>query len=170
MLFQIPGDERVVRTGHGLLFLRLRRADAGTYLCQSVEHGFVQPLAHITLEVLEEERLEGLFHRGGGGGGEGRDDREDGGDGGPQHRSSAALPCPFPSLPTGPATSKLWYKEFLQLIGYSNFQRVEQYCERVWCAASDKKKKKMKALAPKWRFPQGTERRQKQRAPRHTPD
>ncbi|XP_076119370.1 semaphorin-3E [Alosa pseudoharengus] len=172
---EIPGDERVVRTGHGLLFLRLRRADTGTYLCQSVEHGFVQPLARITLEVLEEERLEGLLHRGGGGGGggaggEGKEERDDGGDVSPLHRSSAALPCPFPSLPTGPATSKLWYKEFLQLIGYSNFQRVEQYCERVWCVASDKKKKKMKALAPKWRFPQGTERRPKQRAPRHTPD
>ena len=55
---QIPGDERVVRTSHGLLFLRVRRADAGTYLCQSVEHGFVQPLARITLEVLEEEKEE----------------------------------------------------------------------------------------------------------------
>lgn len=163
----------MVRTSHGLLFLRLRRADAGTYLCQSVEHGFVQPLARITLEVLEGERLEGLLHKSSPGGGtaDGKEEKdEDGGAGSPYSRSAAALPCPFPSLPTGPATSKLWYKEFLQLIGYSNFQRVEQYCERVWCSASDKKKKKMKALAPKWRFPQGTERRAKQRAPRHTPD
>lgn len=119
------------------------------YLCQSVEHGFVQTVARVTLEVLEEERVESLFHRG----------EYDEGHG--QHR---VPPCPFPGHPASSTSTRLWYKDFMQLIGYGNVQRVEQYCERVWCA-SDKKRKKMKNASQRW-----NERRGKARAPRHTRD
>uniref|UniRef100_A0AAY4BW45 Sema domain-containing protein n=1 Tax=Denticeps clupeoides TaxID=299321 RepID=A0AAY4BW45_9TELE len=157
---EVTDDDHVVHTAHGLLFLKLRRSDGGLYLCQSVEHGFVQPLARIALEVLEEESVELLFHRGGARGAD-----EDEGEAPPRPPL-----CSPPALPPGPASTKHWYKDFMQLIGYGNIQRVEQYCERVWCAASDKKRKKLKALPPKWRYSQGSERRGKQRAPRHSPD
>ncbi|KAJ8389994.1 hypothetical protein AAFF_G00111550 [Aldrovandia affinis] len=116
---EVRVDDRVVKTPHGLLFLRLRRADAGVYLCQTDEHGFIQPLARITLEG---------------------------------------------------SASKLWYKDFLQLIGYSNFQKVEEYCERVWC--SERRRRKLKALQPKWKFSPAQERRggtrgDRPRTPRH---
>ncbi|XP_036375901.1 semaphorin-3E-like isoform X1 [Megalops cyprinoides] len=154
---EVRANDRVVKTPHGLLFLKLRRADAGTYLCESVEHGFVQVVARVTLEVLEEERVEELFSKA---------EPEEGSE--PQPR---APPCPHPGLRQGPA-SKLWYKEFLQLIGYSNFHKVEEYCERVWC--SDRKRKKLKSLQPKWKYSQTQERRgrgqaERQRMPRHAP-
>lgn len=153
-VFQVKGDEHIIQTPHGLLFLTTKKSDAGVYMCQSEEHGFIQTIVRVTLEVLEEERVESLFHRGE------YDERE------AQFRSQ---PCPFPSLPSASSATKLWYKDFMQLIGYSNFQRVEQYCERVWCA-SDRKRKKLKGLPAKWRYSHGTERQGKARAPRHTRD
>ncbi|KAG9345638.1 hypothetical protein JZ751_008782 [Albula glossodonta] len=149
---EVREDDRVVTTPHGLLFLRLRRTDAGVYLCQSAEHGFIQEVARITLEILEEERVDELFHR--------TEEAEEEGAGG-QHK---APPCTLPGIPHG-STSKLWYKEFLQLIGYNNFHKVEEYCERVWC--SDRRRKKLKSLQPKWKFSNAQERRGRVRGDHH---
>ncbi|XP_067276242.1 semaphorin-3E isoform X2 [Pseudorasbora parva] len=148
---EVKGDDRVIQTPHGLLLLKITKGDAGVYVCQSTEHGFIQTVVRVTLEVLDEGKVEGLFHKG---------EEEEEGDS--LHRPP---PCSFPSLPS--ASSKLWYKEFMQLIGYSNFQRVEQYCEKVWCV-SDRKRKKLKGIAPKWRYTPGSEQRPRARAPRHT--
>ncbi|KAJ8261967.1 hypothetical protein GJAV_G00160560 [Gymnothorax javanicus] len=154
---EVRADDRVVKTSHGLLFLKLCKVNAGTYLCQSAEHGFIRDVARITLEVLEEERVEELFHR--------AEEVEAEGGGSP-HKP---LPCPLPALPHG-STSKHWYKDFLQLIGYSNFHKVEEYCERVWC--SDRRRKKLKSQQPKWRYSHSQERRGRSwgdhhRMPRH---
>lgn len=156
-------------TSHGLLFLRVRSSDAGMYVCQTVEHGYVHTLLRISLHVLRGERVEAAINKANGGEGE-----------------KAAAPCHSSmSLPPGPSISpralvpssvpgphsRLWYKEFLQLIGYGDAQRVEEYCERVWC--SDKKRKKTKRKY----VPAGGEKRGKgraeensHRAPRHTLD
>ncbi|KAF4101195.1 semaphorin-3E isoform X1 [Onychostoma macrolepis] len=149
---EVKGDDHVIQTPHGLLLLKIAKGDAGVYVCQSTEHGFVQTVVRVTLEVLDEGKVEGLLHKG----------EEEEGDS--PHRPP---PCPFPSLPSAPSSSKLWYKDFMQLIGYSNFQRVEQYCEKVWCV-SDRKRKKLKGMAPKWRYTPGAEQRARARAPRHT--
>ncbi|XP_050991133.1 semaphorin-3E isoform X2 [Labeo rohita] len=149
---EVKCDDRVIQTPHGLLLLKITKGDAGVYVCQSTEHGFIQTVVRVTLEVLDEGKVEGLLHKG----------EEEEGDS--LHRPP---PCPFPSLPSAPSSSKLWYKEFMQLIGYSNFQRVEQYCEKVWCV-SDRKRKKLKGMAPKWRYTPGAEQRARARAPRHT--
>ncbi|KTF80926.1 hypothetical protein cypCar_00022777, partial [Cyprinus carpio] len=149
---RVKGDDRVIQTPHGLLLLKIVKGDAGVYVCQSTEHGFVQTVVRVTLEVLDEGKVEGLLHKG----------EEDEGDS--PHRPP---PCHFPSLPAAPSSSKLWYRDFMQLIGYSNFQRVEQYCEKVWCV-SDRKRKKLKGMAPKWRYTPGAEQRARARAPRHT--
>ncbi|XP_056117368.1 semaphorin-3E isoform X1 [Rhinichthys klamathensis goyatoka] len=148
---EVKGDDRVIHTPHGLLLLKIAKGDAGVYVCQSTEHGFVQMVVRVTLEVLDESKVEGLLHKG---------EEEEEGDS--LHRPP---PCPFPNLPS--ASSKHWYKDFMQLIGYSNFQRVEQYCEKVWCV-SDRKRKKLKGMAPKWRYTPGAEQRARARAPRHT--
>lgn len=145
---EVKSDERLILTPHGLLLLRVSKGDAGVYVCQSTEHGFVQTVVRVTLEVLDEDKVEGVLHKG-----------ELDEDGDSQHRSPL---CPFPNLPS--SSSKHWYKDFMQLIGYNNFQHVEQYCEKVWCV-SDRKKKKMKGMAPKWRY---AEQRGRARAPRHT--
>uniref|UniRef100_A0A667ZY37 Sema domain, immunoglobulin domain (Ig), short basic domain, secreted, (semaphorin) 3E n=1 Tax=Myripristis murdjan TaxID=586833 RepID=A0A667ZY37_9TELE len=137
---EVQSDERVIMTSHGLLFLRVRSSDAGVYVCQTVEHGYVHTLLRITLHVLRGERV----------------------DVSPRALGPPSVPGPH---------SRLWYKEFLQLIGYGDAQRVEEYCERVWC--SDKKRKKTKRRY----VPAGGEKRGKgrgeensHRAPRHTLD
>lgn len=114
----------------GLLFLKLHRLDAGTYFCQTVEHNIVHTVRKITLEIVEEERVDEMFNK----------DYEE--------EISHKMPCPMQS--NIPQVSKPWYKEFLQLIGYSNFQRVEEYCEKVWC--TDKKRKKLKMSPSKWKY------------------
>uniref|UniRef100_A0A7N6A4N1 Sema domain, immunoglobulin domain (Ig), short basic domain, secreted, (semaphorin) 3E n=1 Tax=Anabas testudineus TaxID=64144 RepID=A0A7N6A4N1_ANATE len=137
---EVRGDERVIMTSHGLLFLRVKSSDAGAYVCQTVEHGYVHTLLRITLRVLVGEKVESAIHADNG-------------------REETKGPAP------------MWYKEFLQLIGYGDAQRVEEYCERVWC--SDKKRKKTKRKY----VPPGGEKRGKgrgeensHRAPRHTVD
>ncbi|KAM4553450.1 semaphorin-3E isoform 2-T2 [Fundulus diaphanus] len=166
---EVRGDERVVMTSHGLLFLRVRSSDAGMYVCQTVEHGYVHTLLRIKLHVLRAERLESAI-------GKSNDDEQDGAS--PQCHS-ILVPPPAPSSstrslqpPSVPApNSRLWYKEFLQLIGYGDAQRVEEYCERVWC--SDKKRKKTKrkyvSLGGEKRG-KGRGEENSHRAPRHTFD
>ncbi|XP_057589715.1 semaphorin-3E [Hippopotamus amphibius kiboko] len=150
---EVKTDERVVKMDLGLLFLRVHRMDAGTYFCQTVEHSFVHTIRKITLEVVEEERVEEMFNK---------DYEEDG-----PHK----MPCPAQSsIPHG---TKPWYKEFLQLIGYSNFQRVEEYCEKVWC--TDKKRKKLKMSPSKWKYANPQEKKLRPKAehyrlPRHALD
>lgn len=152
-VFQVKTDDRVVKMDLGLLFLRVRKSDAGTYFCQTVEHSFVHTVRKITLEVVEEQKVEGMFHK---------DHEEE------RHHK---MPCPpLSSLPQG---TKPWYKEFLQLIGYSNFQRVEEYCEKVWC--TDKKRKKLKMSPSKWKYANPQEKRLRSkpehfRLPRHALD
>lgn len=156
-------------TSYGLLFLRVRSSDAGVYVCQTVEHGYVNTLLRITLHVLRGERVESAIHR--------ANDEEG--------QKAAALCHSSLGPPPGPSISpralvpssvpgrhsRLWYKEFLQLIGYGDAQRVEEYCERVWC--NDKKRKKTKRKY----VPLGVEKRGRgkgeensNRAPRHTLD
>ncbi|KAG8012602.1 Semaphorin-3E [Nibea albiflora] len=166
---EVQGDERVIMTSHGLLFLRVRSSDAGVYVCQTVEHGYVHTLLRISLHVLRGERVESAIHR--------ASDGEPGKATAPCHSSLGPQPGPSispralgASAVLGPQ-SRVWYKEFLQLIGYGDAQRVEEYCERVWC--SDKKRKKTKRRY----VPLGGEKRGKgraeensHRAPRHTLD
>uniref|UniRef100_A0A665V7N0 Sema domain, immunoglobulin domain (Ig), short basic domain, secreted, (semaphorin) 3E n=1 Tax=Echeneis naucrates TaxID=173247 RepID=A0A665V7N0_ECHNA len=150
---EVRGDERVIVTSHGLLFLRVKNSDAGVYVCQTVEHGYVTTLLRITLHVLRGERVKSVFNGANG---------EDG--------EKAALLVMVPSSVPG-RHSRLWYKEFLQLIGYGDAQRVEEYCERVWC--TDKKRKKSKRrYVPLTGEKNGKGRGEENsnRAPRHTLD
>ncbi|KAM6961008.1 semaphorin-3E [Aplochiton taeniatus] len=157
---EVRGDERVVMTSHGLLFLQVHDTDAGVYVCQTVEHGYVHTLLRITLHVLAGENVGGILKRGA--------TAEDGGGDSPCQYAMSGLAGPSvgPRAP-GPQ-SKLWYKDFLQLIGYGDAQRVEEYCQRVWC--SEKKRRKTKRRYA----PTGGEKRGRgkadhlQRAPRHT--
>lgn len=53
-------EERAERTRRGLLLRRLRRGDAGVYLCAAVEQGFSQPLRRLALHVLSAAQAERL--------------------------------------------------------------------------------------------------------------
>ncbi|KAF0041187.1 hypothetical protein F2P81_007085 [Scophthalmus maximus] len=146
-LFKVRDDERVITISHGLLFLHVRSSDAGVYVCQTVEHGYVNTLLRITLHVLRGERVESTIHR--------ANDEEGEKSAPPCHSSSDAPPDPSLSprvLVTSSIPgrhSRLWYKEFLKLIGYGDAQRVAEYCEKVWC--TDKKRKKTKkSELPTW--------------------
>uniref|UniRef100_A0A3B3WBE0 Sema domain, immunoglobulin domain (Ig), short basic domain, secreted, (semaphorin) 3E n=1 Tax=Poecilia mexicana TaxID=48701 RepID=A0A3B3WBE0_9TELE len=164
---EVRGDERVIVTSHGLLFLHVRSSDAGMYVCQTVEHGYVHTLLRVNMHVLREEILQTAMHK------------PNDGDGASAQCHSILLPAPAPSVnprslqpPSVPASnSRLWYKEFLQLIGYGDAQKVEEYCERVWC--SDKKRKKTKrkyvSLGGEKKG-KGRGEENSHRAPRHTFD
>ncbi|KAL0968322.1 hypothetical protein UPYG_G00265340 [Umbra pygmaea] len=169
---EVRGDERVVMTTHGLLFLRVKRTDGGVYICQTVEHSYVHTLLRVTLHVLEAEQVMTLTHR----------TEEQGthiaascqpsidvSPGNPDPKPRLPAPGPKPRLP-GP-NSQLWYKEFLQLIGYGDAQRVEEYCEMVWCSEKRRRKTRCRSTQP----PRGGERRvrgkeEPYRTPRHTSD
>ncbi|XP_005039295.1 PREDICTED: semaphorin-3E [Ficedula albicollis] len=141
---EVKTDDRIIKMDLGLLFLKLHRLDAGTYFCQTVEHSIVHTVRKITLEVVEEERVDEMFNK----------DYEE--------EIPHKMPCPMQS--SIPQASRPWYKEFLQLIGYSNFQRVEEYCEKVWC--TDKKRKKLKMSPSKWKYASPQEKKAKIR-PEH---
>ncbi|XP_072136400.1 semaphorin-3G-like isoform X2 [Mobula birostris] len=147
---EVKTDERVIKTEHGLLFRKIYRMDEGTYYCQTMEHGFIQTVTKISLEVLESEQLEEIFNR---------DDEE-----------RSQRPCV--AQPRRLQSQKPWFKDIMQLIGYSNLHRVEEYCERVWC--SDKQRKKRKMMSSKWKFMSDSAKkgksRPRNRTPRHVAD
>ncbi|XP_058501817.1 semaphorin-3E [Solea solea] len=172
---EVESDERVIMISHGLLFLHVKSSDAGVYVCQTVEHGYVNTLLRITLHVLRGERVESAFHR--------SNDEE------AEKPSCSVSSDPPPGHSIGPSIgpstsprvlvpsslpghhSKQWYKEFLKLIGYGNAQRVAEYCEKMWCVDKKRKKTKRKHSSP------GGERKRKERgevnsnrAPRHILD
>lgn len=111
---QVKTDERVLQTAQGLLIRRLSRLDAGTYSCTTLEHGFSQTVVRSALEVIAAGQLDSLFPQ------ERRPEE-------PQARGG--LPPPQP---------KAWYKDILQLIGFANLPRVDEYCERVWCRGGER--------------------------------
>ncbi|XP_015091315.1 semaphorin-3G isoform X1 [Vicugna pacos] len=115
---QVKTDERILQTEQGLLFRRLNRLDAGTYTCMTLEHGFSQVVARLALEVIVAAQLDVLFPR--------------------QPRPEE------PATRGGPAStpSKAWYKDILQLIGFTNLPRVDEYCERVWCPSRSRSRGK----------------------------
>ncbi|XP_034354965.1 semaphorin-3G [Arvicanthis niloticus] len=108
---QVKTDERVLQTDQGLLFRRLSRLDAGNYTCTTLEHGFSQTVIRFALEVIASVQLDSLFLR----------------------EPRLEEPSAWGSLAS--ASPKTWYKDILQLTGFANLPRVNEYCERVWCRA-----------------------------------
>ncbi|XP_032896113.1 semaphorin-3E isoform X2 [Amblyraja radiata] len=152
---EVKTDERVIKTDLGLLLLNLHRLDGGMYFCKSREHGFTQTVARIRLHVLLEGQIEGLFHTG--------------------NEESLARRQPCVLQQGTQQGGSPWYKDFLQLLGYTHLQRVEEYCHKVWC--SDKRRKKNRAAASKWKFSNVQERKVRsrdladhRRSPRHVID
>lgn len=65
--FQIKLDDRVLRTDQGLLIRSLSQSDTGIYHCQAVEHGFIQPLLRLNLQVIPTQKLGDILPGAGGG-------------------------------------------------------------------------------------------------------
>ncbi|XP_074482199.1 semaphorin-3aa [Sebastes fasciatus] len=112
---EIKLDDRVLRTDQGLLLRSLTPSDSGIYHCQAVEHGFIQPLLRLNLQVIPAQKLgdilPGLSVAGGGAGHS------------PKHR--------------------LWYRDFLSLLDHPDLNSVEEFCDRVW--KKERKQKRVKA-------------------------
>ncbi|XP_029317632.1 semaphorin-3aa [Cottoperca gobio] len=111
---EIKLDDRVLRTDQGLLIRSLTQSDTGVYHCQAVEHGFIQPLLRLNLQVIPAQKLgdilPGLSSVGGGVGHS------------PKHR--------------------LWYRDFLSLLDHPDLNSVEEFCDRVW--KKERKQKRVK--------------------------
>ncbi|XP_069766106.1 semaphorin-3ab [Narcine bancroftii] len=106
---EINTDDRVIQTEQGLLLRSLQRKDAGTYVCQTVEHGFMQTLLKVSLEIIDTEHLEELLHK---------EDVE-----GLRVKESHGISS---------AIQKVWYRDFMQLINHPNLNTMDEFCEQVW--------------------------------------
>ncbi|XP_068162800.1 semaphorin-3aa isoform X2 [Antennarius striatus] len=111
---EIKLDDRILRTDQGLLIRSLNQSDTGIYHCQAVEHGFIQPLLRLHLQVIPTQKLgdilPSLSSAGGGAG----------------HS----------------AKHRLWYRDFLSLLDHPDLNSVEEFCDRVW--KKERKQKRVK--------------------------
>lgn len=119
---EVRSEERFVRTDQGLLIRTLSKRDSGVYTCQAVEHGFMQTLLRVTLEIIDTDRLETLLYNNGQG----------------SSTNVHALP-PIQETPN----QKLWYRDFLSLVNHPTLHSVDEFCEQIW--KRDRKHRKQKA-------------------------
>ncbi|XP_058841866.1 semaphorin-3A-like [Acipenser ruthenus] len=117
---EIKADDRFIRTEQGLLIRSLQRQYSGIYYCQTVEHGYMQTLIKVTLEVIDTEHLEELLHK-----------DEDG---------EAAKPKEGHVII--PPNQKVWYRDFMSLINHPNLNTMDEFCEQVW--KRDRKQRKQR--------------------------
>uniref|UniRef100_A0A669D681 Sema domain, immunoglobulin domain (Ig), short basic domain, secreted, (semaphorin) 3Aa n=1 Tax=Oreochromis niloticus TaxID=8128 RepID=A0A669D681_ORENI len=111
---EIKLDDRVLRTDQGLLIRSLTQFDTGVYHCQAVEHGFIQPLLRLNLQVIPTQRLGDILPGiPGAGGGAGHS-----------------------------AKHRMWYRDFLSLLDHPELNSVEEFCDRVW--KKERKQKRVK--------------------------
>ncbi|XP_067110202.1 semaphorin-3aa isoform X2 [Osmerus mordax] len=101
---EIKAEDRVIRTEQGLLLRSLVQSDSGVYHCHAVEHGFIQPLLRLTLQVIPSQRLSELLP-------------------GPPAGAGAQGHSP---------KNKPWYRDFLSLLDHPDLNSVEEFCDRVW--------------------------------------
>ncbi|TRZ01203.1 hypothetical protein DNTS_026103 [Danionella cerebrum] len=115
---EIKSDERVLGTEQGLLIRSLHQKDSGVYYCHAVEHGFIQTLLRLTLNVIPAENLEELMHR------------------------------DPPDIQDPPNTNgKMWYRDFLSLITPSSSSGAEQLCEQLWKRERKQRRQKANLLS-----------------------
>ncbi|KAK6488175.1 semaphorin-3A [Huso huso] len=117
---EIKADDRFIRTEQGLLIRSLQRQYSGIYYCQTVEHGFMQTLIKVTLEVIDTEHLEELLHK--------------------DEDSEAAKPKEGHVII--PPNQKVWYRDFMSLINHPNLNTMDEFCEQVW--KRDRKQRKQR--------------------------
>ncbi|CAB1313759.1 unnamed protein product [Coregonus sp. 'balchen'] len=113
----IKADDRFVRTELGLLIRTLDKKDSGTYVCQAVEHGFMQMLLKVTLEVIDTERLDDLIHR---------DDEE------AAHTATTHTTARDTPTAREPHNQKLWYRDFLSLVNHPTLNSVDEFSTEGW--------------------------------------
>ncbi|KAG8142543.1 hypothetical protein E2320_005762 [Naja naja] len=107
---EIKASDRLIWTEQGLLLRSLQRRDSGLYFCYAVEHGFMQTLLKVTLEIIDTEHLEELLHR-----------EEEGDSSKVKEASNSMTPI-----------QKVWYRDFMQLINHPNLNTMDEFCEQVW--------------------------------------
>lgn len=115
---EIKLDDRVGHTERGLLIRSLTQSDTGVYHCHAVEHGFIQPLLRLTLQVIPSQRVGELLLR------TGAVDRE-----------------PVPK-------HKVWYRDFLSLLEHPDLHSVDEFCEQVWRKERKQRGKKAPKAGP----------------------
>uniref|UniRef100_A0A671NRB2 Semaphorin-3aa n=1 Tax=Sinocyclocheilus anshuiensis TaxID=1608454 RepID=A0A671NRB2_9TELE len=118
---EIVIDERLSLTGQGLLIRSLTQADSGVYHCHAVEHGFIQPLRRINLQVIPAQRVGELLLR-----------------------ANANDKDPSPK-------HKLWYRDFMSLLEHPDLNSVDEFCERVWKREKKTQRREGPPNTAKWK-------------------
>ncbi|XP_043834899.1 semaphorin-3B isoform X1 [Dromiciops gliroides] len=106
---QVHLDDRMIQTDRGLLLLSLGPQDTGFYHCHATEHGFTQPLRRLTLRVVGAHQAEQLI------------------------RAEEAQGMGAGS----PASHKLWYRDFLQLVEAPGRGGSGPMCPPSWSSAKE---------------------------------
>ncbi|XP_061663906.1 semaphorin-3aa isoform X1 [Syngnathoides biaculeatus] len=109
---EIKMDDRILRTDQGLLIRSLSQSDTGVYHCQAVEHGFIQPLLRLSLQVI------------------------------PAHRLGDLIPGPPGAGAHPAGKQRVWYRDFLSLLDHPDLNSMEEFCDRVWKKERKPKKAK----------------------------
>nr|XP_023671776.1 semaphorin-3A [Paramormyrops kingsleyae] len=147
---EIKSEERFIHMEQGLLIRGLQKKDSGVYYCHAMEHGFIQTLLRVSMEVIDMDGLDDLLHRDG--------------DGSKPRDGPGQL-----------ASQKVWYRDFMSLINHPNLSNVEELCEQVWRRGRKQRRQKVQSAPPhgsKWKHLQenkkGRNRRthELERAPR----
>uniref|UniRef100_A0A3Q3LUK4 Sema domain, immunoglobulin domain (Ig), short basic domain, secreted, (semaphorin) 3Aa n=1 Tax=Mastacembelus armatus TaxID=205130 RepID=A0A3Q3LUK4_9TELE len=112
---EIKVDDRVLHTDQGLLIRSLTQSDTGVYHCQAVEHGFIQPLLRLNLQVIPTQRLSDIL---------------------------PGLPSVGGGIGHA-AKHRLWYRDFLSLLDHPDLNSVEEFCDQVWKKERKQKRVKM---------------------------
>ncbi|XP_069765444.1 semaphorin-3D isoform X2 [Narcine bancroftii] len=110
---EVKGDERIIKTEHGLLIRSVERKDAGLYLCRAEEQSFSQTIVRLQLKVIENEQMENAQ----------KSVEEDS-----KSRDFAS-------------ESRLRYKDYVQLLSSASFT-VDDYCEQLWHRQKRRQKNK----------------------------
>ncbi|XP_006633624.2 semaphorin-3ab [Lepisosteus oculatus] len=118
---EIKTEERFIRTEQGLLIRSLQKKDSGIYYCHAVEHGFIQILVKVTLEVIDTEHLEELLHK--------------------DEEGESVKPKEGHGIV--PPNQKVWYRDFMSLINHPNLNTMDEFCEQVW--KRERKQRRQKA-------------------------
>uniref|UniRef100_A0A8C6PMA4 Sema domain, immunoglobulin domain (Ig), short basic domain, secreted, (semaphorin) 3Ab n=1 Tax=Nothobranchius furzeri TaxID=105023 RepID=A0A8C6PMA4_NOTFU len=106
---EVSASEGFIHTDQGLLIRTLSKKDSGTYLCQAVEHGFMQIILRVNLEVIDADRLQDLLHRG-------------------EDAATSVHAQEFTSRE--PPNQKLWYRDFLSLVNHPTLNTVDDFCDQ----------------------------------------
>eukprot|EP00062_Callorhinchus_milii_P006340 gi/632946864/ref/XP_007888769.1/ PREDICTED: semaphorin-3D-like [Callorhinchus milii] len=116
-------DDHYITVDQGLLIHNLHKQDSGVYYCRAQEHSFSYTVGRYRLRVIDQEQMEGPWHKA---------DEDEG-----RVREQS----------TSVRELRSRYKEYLQLLSSGPRLSMDEYCEQSW----NREKRRQKPRNFKWK-------------------